>query len=157
VTVPAEYDAVSMSVEPGPISFAADGIQDSAQRIVAALNTVNKTLSGLKLSWDGKSAAEAQDFARQWQDAMTGMFGGGKDPKRGVMNQVIIALKSAAGNYSNGELGVVTMFYGLLTAIGSSAQAAGPDTAPLPAGASGTFDMSLTAITEISWTGIPGS
>jgi hypothetical protein len=32
-----------------------------------------------------------------------------------------------------------------------------PDTTPLPAGSSGTFDMSSTAITEINWTGIPGS
>jgi hypothetical protein len=157
VTVPTNYDGVSMSVEPGPLNFAADGIQDSAESIVNALNTINKTLNELQLSWDGKSATEAKDFARQWQDAMTGMFGTKKGAKKGVMVQVLIALKTAVGNFSSGENGVVKMFLGLQTAISGSAMAQTPETSPIAAGASGTFDMSLTAITEIDWTGLPGS
>jgi uncharacterized protein YukE len=153
VSVPADYDDVAMSVEPGPMYSAAVDIQLNAQSVVAALNTINQTLADLKLSWDGTSADEAQDFAHQWQDAMTGMFGTSKDAKKGVMNQVIVALKSAVGNYSNAENHVVNMFLTLQSAISSSALAQGPDTTPLPAGASGTFDMSLTAITEIDWTG----
>jgi hypothetical protein len=157
VTIPDSYDGVSLSVEPGPLNFAADGIQDSAQRVVDALNTINKTLNELQLSWDGKTAAEAKDFAQQWHDAMTGMFGTSKDPKKGVMNQVIVALKSAVGNFSNGENQVVMMFLSLQSALIAGALAPTDDTAPIPAGVSGTFDMRLTAITEIGWTGIPGS
>jgi uncharacterized protein YukE len=157
VTIPANYDGVSMSIEPGPLNFAADGIQDSAQSVVHALDTINKTLNDLQLSWDGKSAAEAHDFADRWQDAMTGMFGTKKDAKKGVMNQVIIALKTAVGNFSNGENGAVNMFLGLQSSISGGALAQTSETSPIAAGASGTFDMSLTAITEINWTGLPGS
>ena len=157
MTVPASYDDVSMNVEPMPLSTVANGIQDSAQGIVAALSTINKSLEELHLGWDGASAAEAKDFASKWLDAMTGMFGTSKDPKKGVMNQVIIALKSAVGNYSNAEEQIEIMFMNFDAMLFSGSQTQTPDTTPIPAGPSGTFDMSSTAITEINWTGIPGS
>jgi hypothetical protein len=157
VTVPASYDGVTMSVEPGPLDFVAEGIKDSALAIVTALNTINKTLNDLHLGWDGASATEAKDFANKWQAAMIGMFGTGKDPKKGVMNQVIIALKSAVGNYSNAESNVVMLFMNFDASLISGSLTPTPDTTPLPSGPSGTFDMSSTAITEINWTGLPGS
>ena len=157
MTVPASYDGVSLSVEPGPLMFAADLIQDNAQSIVAALNTINTTLNGLQLGWDGATAAEAQDFANQWQAAMTGMFGSSNDPKSGVINQVLIAMMSAVGNYSNGENAVVSMFSSLHSMLSASGAGQTPDTAPIPAGTSGTSDPSMTAITEINWSGTPGS
>jgi Proteins of 100 residues with WXG len=157
VTVPGNYDAVTMNVEPGPLNMAADGIQDSAEAVVTALNTINKALNELHLGWDGASAAEAKDFANKWHNAMIGMFGTSKDPKKGVMNQVIIALKAAVGNYSNAEEGIEKMFMNFDAMLISGSQTQTPDTTPLPAGPSGTFDMSSTAITEINWTGIPGS
>jgi uncharacterized protein YukE len=157
VTVPANYDDVAMNVEPGPLNMAADGIQDAAEGVVAALNTINKTLEELHLGWDGASAAEAKDFSSKWLAAMTGMFGTSKDPKKGVMNQVIIALKAAVGNYSNAEDKIGLMFMSFEAMLISGSQTQTPDTTPIPAGQSGTFDMSSTAITEIDWTGIPGS
>jgi uncharacterized protein YukE len=157
VTVPANYDGVTMNVEPLPLSTVANGVQDSAEGIVAALNTINKSLEELHLGWDGASAAEAKDFANKWQDAMTGMFGTHKDPKKGVMNQVIIALKTAVGNYSNAEEAIEMMFMNFDAMLISGSMTQTPDTTPLPAGPSGTFDMSSTAITEINWTGISGS
>jgi hypothetical protein len=158
VTVPASYDNVTLSVEPGPLMMAADMIKGAADDVVAALNTINSTLNDLQLGWDGTTAAEAQDFADQWLAAMTGMFGTSKDPNSGVMNQVITALMSEVGNASSGENSIVQMFatlQAILTAGALSTPA--PDTAPLPAGTGGTFDMSLTAITEINWGGASGS
>jgi hypothetical protein len=161
VTVPASYDGVIMNVEPPALNTAADKIQASAQSVVAALSTINTALNELHLGWDGASAAEAKDFANKWQDAMTGMFGTSADPKKGVMNQVLIALKSAVGNYSNTEENIGKMFINfdlmLLTPTNPPPDPPPPDTVPLPAGTSGTFDMSSTAITEINWTGLPGS
>jgi Proteins of 100 residues with WXG len=157
VTVPASYDGVSMSVEPGPLYFAAGLIKDNAQSIVAALNTINSTLNDLQLGWAGATAAEAQDFADQWKAAMTGMFGSSNDPSSGVINQVFIAMMSAAANYSNGENSVVRMFSSLQSMLSASDAAQTPDTTPIPAGTSGTPDPSLTAITEINWSGNPGS
>jgi uncharacterized protein YukE len=158
VTVPASYDNVTLSVEPGPLMMAADAVQDAANAVVDALNTINKTLNALQLGWDGTTAAEAQDFSNQWLAAMNGMFGTTSNPNSGVINQVITALLGAVGNASNGENTVVQMFAGLQASLIAGALATpAPATAPLPAGTGGTFDMSLTAITEINWGGASGS
>jgi uncharacterized protein YukE len=152
VTVPASYDNVTLSVEPGPLMMAADMIKDAADSTIAALNTIGNTLDDLQLGWDGTTAAEAKDFSDQWLAAMNGMFGTTKNPQNGVMNQVIAALMSEAGNASSAENSIVQMFASLQAMLaGSALSTPAPDTAPMPAGTSGTFDMSLTAITEINW------
>lgn len=153
MTVPAAYDAVTMSIEPGAINFAADGIKDLVQGVVSALNTIGTTLSGLQLSWNGDAAGEAQDFANQWMNAMTGLFGSEGDPKSGVMNQVIIAMLTATGNYSACEESVSKMFMefagSMLTGSGG-----GSATAPIPAGTAQP-NGNLSAIAEVGWTSIP--
>lgn len=153
MTVPADYDGVTMTVEPGPLQMSADMIEDAAEDIVAALNSINTTLSNLQLGWDGNTAAEAQDFSNQWMAAMTGMFGSESDPQSGVMNQVIIALLTAAGNCSSAENAIVKMFGTLSSELGSSSSGSG--TGPIAAGTTVT-DPTLTAVAETTWTSIPG-
>jgi uncharacterized protein YukE len=154
VTVPAEYDAVTMAVEPGALNFAADLIQASVNEIVSALNKIGDTLSNLALGWAGSSAAEAKDFSNQWMNAMTGLFGSKIDPKSGVMNQVNIALLTATGNYSSAESAITKMFDDVTSMIGTAAS--GPDTAPIPVPA-GTLipDATLSAVAEIDWISVP--
>jgi hypothetical protein len=142
-----------MSVEPGPLNFAADSIGDATNGIVSALNTIGTTLSGLQLSWNGDAASEAQDFANQWMSAMTGLFGSDSNPQSGVMNQVIIALLTAAGNYSSSEESITSMFTQLASAI-PAGSGGGSDTAPIPAGTDAP-DASLSAVAEINWTSVP--
>lgn len=152
MTVPASYDTVTMTVEPGFLNFAADMIEGSTNNIISALNTIGNTLTGLQLSWNGASASEAQDFANQWMNAMTGLFGSQANPQSGVINQVIIALLTAAGNYSSGEESITQMFTQLSSSI--PAASGGSDTAPIPAGTD-TPNGNLSAIAEINWTAIP--
>jgi hypothetical protein len=153
VTVPANYDAVTMSVEPSTLNFAADSIEDATNSIISALNTIGNTLSRLQLSWNGDAASEADDFANQWMSAMTGLFGSDTNPQSGVINQVIIALLTATGNYSSSEESITTMFNQLASAI-SAGSGDGSDTAPIPAGTD-TPDASLSAVAEINWTSVP--
>lgn len=155
MTVPANYDAVTMFVEPGPLMFEALMIQSAAQDIGNALNTLAGALSSLQLGWDGTTAAEAQDFANQWIAAMNGLFGTDKNPQSGVMNQVVIALMTAVGDASSAENSIVQMMAAMQAALTAGALSSSSPTATIPAGTSGTFDMSLTAITEINFSGTP--
>lgn len=152
MTVPANYDAVTMSVEPGPLNYAADSIGDATNSIISALNSIGNALSGLRLSWNGDASSEATDFADQWLSAMTGLFGSDSNPQSGVINQVIIALLTAAGNYSSSEESLTSMFTQLASSI-SAGPNDGSDTAPIPAGTD-TPDASLSAVAEINWTSV---
>jgi hypothetical protein len=153
VTVPANYDAVTMTVDPFQLNSAATSIESSANSVITALNTIGNTLGGLELSWNGQAASEAQDFANQWMNAMTGLFGSESSPQSGVINQVIIALLTAAGNYSSAEEGITPMFTEFSGTVwgGSSG---GSDTATIPAG-SDPPNGNLSAVAEINWTAIP--
>jgi hypothetical protein len=155
VTVPANYDAVTLAVEPGPLMMGALMVQDAVQDVGNALTAIDNTLNGLQLGWDGTTAAEAQDFNTQWQAAMRGLFGTDQDPKSGVMNQVIIALMTAVGDSSNAENSIVQMMAALQAALTAGALSNSSPTTPIAAGTGGTFDMSLTAITEINFSGTP--
>lgn len=155
MTVPANYDAVTMIVEPGPLMQRATAIKDSVQDIGTALTTLENTLDALQLGWDGNTSAEAQDFNTQWLAAMKGLFGTDKDPSKGVMNQVIITLITAVGDNSNAENSIVQMMAALQGALTAGALSDSDPTTPIAAGTGGTFDMSLTAITEINFSGTP--
>jgi hypothetical protein len=152
VTAPADYDAVTMSIEPGPLQLSADVIGDATNDIVTALNSIGDTLSNLQLSWNGQSAAEADDFANQWMAAMKGLFGSQSDPSAGVMNQVIVALLTTVGNSSSCEEANTTMFETLSDGISSGSS--GSDTAPIPAGTNAP-DGNKSAVAEIDWTSVP--
>lgn len=153
MTIPADYNAVTMSIEPGLLQHNAGQIGDATKEIIAALNSIGETLSSLKLSWDGSSAAAAQDFANQWMAAMTGLFGSQSDPSAGVINQAVVVLLTAVGNYSNVEETNTQMFETLSSSI-SSGSSSGSDTAPIPAGTMQP-NGNLSAIAEIDWTSIP--
>lgn len=153
MTVPSDYSAVTISIEPGPLQMITDLITDCAQDIVTALNTIGTTLSNLALGWDGTSASEAQDFANQWMSAMTGLFGTPSNPKTGVINQVVVALLTAIGNNSNADESITTMF-GQLTSAIPAGGGGGDDTSPIPAGTNPPT-AGQSAIAEINWSSMP--
>lgn len=155
MTIPSDYSSSTISIEPGPLQMITDLITDCAQDIVTALNTIGTTLSNLALSWDGTSASEAQDFATQWTNAMTGLFGTPSNAKSGVINQVVIALLTAIGNNSNADESVTTMFGQLTSAIPAGGAGGGSDTSTIPAGTT-TVTAAQSAIAEINWSSIPG-
>ena len=150
MAIPSNYDSVTMTINPGTLTTAADFAQECGNSIAGALNTIGNTLSGLALGWNGTSAAEAQDFATKWTNAMTQLFGPENDPKTGVMNQLMGGLTEAAGNYSNCESGITSMFAKLSAALSAATASSGSDTDPIPPGTTIT-DATQTAVTEINW------
>jgi uncharacterized protein YukE len=152
VTVPAEYNAVSLSMTPSEVSDTGLALGLAADEVISALNSINTTLGNLELGWAGTTATEAKDFVDQWTAAMTNLFGSQKDASGGVLNQAIITLTTAAGNYSDAEQSIVTMFNSLSSSL-ASATGGGSDTTPIPAGNSIT-DGSQSAVGESDWTAL---
>ncbi|HEY2579812.1 MAG TPA: hypothetical protein VGI74_26165 [Streptosporangiaceae bacterium] len=151
MTVPADYNAVNLSMTPSEISQTSMALQLAVEEVVSSLEVINTTLSDLALGWAGSTATEAKDFIDQWLAAMTNLFGSDKGATQGVLNQVMTILANAAGNYSSAEQSVVSMFSALSSALTSAP--GGSDTAPIPAGTPVT-DGSLSAVGESNWTAL---
>jgi uncharacterized protein YukE len=151
VTVPADYNAVNLSMAPAEISQTSLALQLAVEEVVSSLEVINTTLSDLALGWAGSTATEAKDFIDQWLAAMTNLFGSDKSATQGVLNQVMTILANAAGNYSSAEQSVVSMFGALSSAL--TAAPSGSDTTPIPAGSPVT-DGSLSAVGESNWTAL---
>lgn len=129
-SVPADYDAVTMTVAPVDLITAGQQITAAVTEIVDCLNAIDNTLDGLQLGWAGSTAAEAKDFGDQWSAAMIQMFGTKAAPGEGVMNVVIFALMSAGNNYDAAEDAICQMFNGFGTKLSPAAGAARRATAP---------------------------
>lgn len=159
MTIPADYNAVSMRVTPSELSTAADAIKSLVGLVANELTSIGDTLTNLELGWDGSTAAEAKSFSSQWMAAMTELFGppdgssghSGQASYPGVLNAVVTGLEAAAGNYSAAESAIESMFGALSSQLGAAGQGSGQD--PIPAGTSIT-DGSLSAVGEINWTAI---
>jgi uncharacterized protein YukE len=146
------YDDQTLTIEPGTLNFAADGIYDSAQAVQDSMGNISSALANLELSWTGDASDSAQDFNTQWTAAMTGLYGTQDNPSVGVINQVTTALVTAAANYSSAESTLITMFTELTSQLGTAAS--GDDTTPIQAGTT-TPDPTLSAVAEINWTSLP--
>ena len=165
MTVPAEYNAVSLIISPTEIYDAGLNVQTAAEDVINALKTINDTLDALQLGWDGTTAAEAKDFSDQWTAAMTNLFGDDSKGKgastttttgtagMGVLSQVIETLLTAGGNYGSAEGNVTSMFTSLSSGL-SVAGGGSDDTAPMPPG-SPVSDGTLSSVGEINWTALP--
>jgi hypothetical protein len=157
VSVPAEYNAVTMSVDPGALQTDANTILADVNEIVTALNTIGSTVGDLALSWTGGSADDATDFSNRWTLAMTALFGSDDGSNDGVMNQVINALLTASSNSGQTEMSVSEMF----NVLNMNATAAGAPSTPMVAAprAAGETPVNpdLTAIVEIGWAAAPGT
>jgi uncharacterized protein YukE len=153
MTIPATYDAVTLNVVPWDIYNAAQTVDLAVNDVIDALQSIGTTLSHLQLGWVGTSAAEAQSFGDEWTAAMTNLFGSTADPTAGVLSQVVVALYTAAGNYSGAEQGITTMFASLANAIPYSTGASnGPAPAVGPETDTSVTDPTQTAIGFSSWT-----
>ena len=113
MTVPADYNAVNLSMAPSAISQTSLALQLAVEEVVSSLEVINTTLNDLALGWAGSTATEAKDFIDQWLAAMTNLCGSAKGATQGVLNQVMTILANAAGNYSSAEQSVVSMFSAL--------------------------------------------
>jgi hypothetical protein len=151
VTIPANYDDVTMNVNPALMLMAAGSIQMQAQAIASSVGRIGDAIGQLQLSWTGLSAAEASDFAGQWTNTMTGLFGSDSSPQSGAVNQVLIALEAASGNYSACEEALTQMFNKFADTLSSDTS---DGNSPEPAGTN-LPDGNLSAVGEINWTALP--
>src|ERR1700759_5537749 len=90
-------DYSNLSIKAGPL-----GIQNTAKQIVGLvtdilndLQDVYNALDQLNLSWYGKSQQEANSFNQRWKTAIATLFGTTKNPEKGVLNQLTMALALA--------------------------------------------------------------
>lgn len=110
MTLPANWDSSSITVDPSGLNSAAEAVQTSSTNIYNYLTDINNSLSNLQLSWTGESASVANEFNTRWVNAMTALYGPSTDPGKGIMNILNDGLQMAAQNYSNNESSVANMF-----------------------------------------------
>lgn len=139
----ADYDTVSLSVEPDKLKTIADNLTADAKDVSASVLNIANTLSDLQLGWNGQSAQEADDFSKQWEAVMTELFGTDNDPSKGVLNAIVDGLLTARGGFSKTEQALVQMF----SKFKEQLQAGGSGDTPTSAPPS-MNDTNMTAITE---------
>jgi uncharacterized protein YukE len=148
--VPADYSAITLTVVPTELATAATIVDAAVTEVVTCLNSIDDTLNGLELGWNGSTAAEAKDFGDQWAAAMAQMFGTKGHASDGVLNMVIFALKSSANNYNAAEDAIVGMF----SKFGATFVPSGADgTGPIAAGDT-IANGSLSAVGESNWSAL---
>ena len=144
--IPSNYDASSISVDPGTLGSIAQTIQGLVTDIADDLSAINSTLTGLNLSWVGTAANAASDFNTSWTNAVQELFGPAGDPSSGALNTLVGGLMSAAQNYSANEDAVVTMFNTF--ASGFSTPSSTPNGSPPASSASPNTDAPTDQIQE---------
>jgi|HubBroStandDraft_1064217.scaffolds.fasta_scaffold26802_4 hypothetical protein len=157
MTIPADYNAATLHIVPWDVYNAGQIVQNAAEDIIGALTVIGDTLNKLQLGWVGTSAAEAKSFGDEWTAAMTNLFGSNADPSSGVLNQVIVTLFTAAGNYTASEQAITSMFASMASSLPSPYARTLASDAPAPAEGPGVSvtDGSMSAVGEIGWTSTP--
>ncbi len=150
MTVPADYNSVTLSMTPSEISQTSLALQFAVEEVASSLEVINATITDLALGWAGNTAAQAKDFVDQWLAAMTSLFGSQDGATKGVLDEVVTILATAAGDYSGAEQAVVSMFSSLSSAL-APGSGGSDNSALIPAGTSVT-DGSLSAVGESNWT-----
>lgn len=117
MSAPVDYTNLSILVNPQLISACAVAIigPDSknlggwVNEILESLKKIEDAVQGLKLSWQGSTADEAQAFITQWQAAIQLMVGAKDDPQDGALTRLAMALSVAANNYNTVEQAIMNM------------------------------------------------
>jgi uncharacterized protein YukE len=134
--IPANYDASSLSIDPGTLGSIAQTIQNLVTDISNDLSDINKTLTGLNLSWVGTAANAAGDFNTRWTNAVQELFGTQGDPSSGALNTLVGGISSAAQNYSANEDAIVAMFNAFAGGFSTPPSNSNTGTAPASAATS---------------------
>jgi len=148
------YDTATLNVSPGQLYYSGEMLTNAAIDVVDALNSINATLNGLQLGWAGTTAAEAKDFADQWTAAMIALFGNGKDPKQGTLNQMVTLVNTAAGNFGAAEQAITQMFTSMYDSLTTHQLASA--NAPIPA-LTTVPDATTSAVGESNWSTAPAT
>ncbi|WP_432990689.1 hypothetical protein [Dactylosporangium sp. CA-233914] len=86
--------------------------------LVRSWNVIAKAWDGLKLSWVGESANEAQQFSARLQDLQRQLFGAAGEPRvPGLVEQLCVIAVKAAMNYDSADIANIIMFKEFADAI----------------------------------------
>lgn len=106
----ADYDTVSIHVEPDELTSIANRLDFAAADVSDSIGRINTQLTGLQLGWSGRTEQEATDFSNHWVHVMTELFGTEDHPEKGVLNAIVGGLRAAGGGYSKTEHALADMF-----------------------------------------------
>ncbi|MFE7114985.1 WXG100 family type VII secretion target [Streptomyces sp. NPDC057654] len=106
----ADYDTSVISVSPSGLKTVGKELAGLSKDVVTSLNKIHTTLDGLKVSWQGKAASDADEVNEEWMRVMKELFGTKEDPHKGVLPALADGVGMAAFNFSTAEDGVAEAF-----------------------------------------------
>ena len=112
-----DYDATSLYIDPIGLAESAKRLMDHAKEVADTITAINHTLSGLALSWAGKTQEEAEKMNSHWTATMRGLFGTEDAPQSGVLNVMAAGTSAVAMANGHTELVIADMFVKFLGGI----------------------------------------
>ncbi|KOG85063.1 WXG100 family type VII secretion target [Streptomyces varsoviensis] len=140
----ADYDTSVISVSPSGLKTVGKELATLSGDVVKSLNTIHGALDGLKVSWQGKAASDADEVNEEWLRVMTELFGTKEDPHKGVLPALADGVGMAAYNFSTAEDGLADAFTKFREGL---AEKTGGDDKPKDTPPEAVTDTNKTAVT----------
>lgn len=139
----ADYDSVSLYIDPTGLGGSADRLRSLAQEVADSITSIQHTLEGLALGWAGKTQEEAQAMNQRWTAVMRELFGSEGDAGSGVLNVVASGTAAVAMGSAHIEVEIADMFRRFSESLAAPGDGSGTPTSP----PSDRTDTTITAIT----------
>jgi uncharacterized protein YukE len=140
----ADYDTSVIAVSPLNMQTTGGQLSKLAQDVADSLTTINTQLASLKVAWQGKSAADADEVAQDWLRVITELFGTEEEPSKGVLPALADGVHMSWANFSGTEDGIRKLFADFHTALSGSGSGDGEDSKDTP---KEVTDTNQTAVT----------
>lgn len=109
--IPGNYNSTVLVVRFQDMKTASDAVRESVTNVMRYIREIESSLAYLRLSWTGHNSADKmQQFAAEWADLMTRLFGTEDDPGRGILIMLADGVAGAAANYAQNESNIKIMF-----------------------------------------------
>lgn len=120
------YDTRKLSLPAIDINDAHTTVNNHVTDMINSISAISDAITNIP--WDGISQQDMEHVYDRWSAAITNLLGTEKDPSKGSMNIVLVALAQAARNYAQAETQLQTAFNKMAVAISanSSGAAASP-------------------------------
>ncbi|TXJ77328.1 WXG100 family type VII secretion target [Streptomyces lavendulae] len=118
-----DYDSSSLHVSPQGVASSAKNLVELSKEVADTTRAIGDRIFGLRLSWEGKAASEAQAVMDEWNRVMRELFGLKDENTPAVLPVLAGGVSDAEHNYSLVENGIKSgfdKFHDALTAGGSS-------------------------------------
>lgn len=111
----ANYDISVIDVSPAGMNATSKTLVELSLSVVERISTIQTSLSGLRLAWQGQAATDAEKVQNEWTRVMKELFGTEEDPSLGVLPTLADGVGMAWGNFSVAEQGVTKIFTEFIT------------------------------------------